>query len=328
MRNNYYQRVYNSWHFEAPRNSSPRQQSQAPDSLIRKLARMFVPLRFRLILRSFVIDKVFRIEPIVVERKEIDVAFVSYPQDPIILKKRNHELVTVMQGYFSELGLPRRACHLLHEDICKYDAIFRAWPHKDLRGGTGYNNGLLLFCFTRAVQPDVFLESGVYRGMSTYFLDGATKESTALACFDLKPELKLFQSPKATYYDQDISDADLKYTGATTLAFFDDHQPQYDRLLYASENQIRYLAFDDDVPALLCHADGWPPIPTVAMVWNEKAPTAFSWVCDNRIGHAHYQCDLRERLIDEYHYKTVPELFEITGYRHGSRMSFLSKKNT
>ena len=100
MRNNYYQRVYNSWHFEAPRNSSPRQQSQAPDSLIRKLARMFVPLRFRLILRSFVIDKVFRIEPIVVERKEIDVAFVSYPQDPIILKKRNHELVTVMQGYF------------------------------------------------------------------------------------------------------------------------------------------------------------------------------------------------------------------------------------
>ena len=327
MSNDYYRRIYTSWHFEAPTNNSPSRQSQTKDSLVRKLLRICVPLRVRNILRSFVIDKVFRIKPIVVERKEVDVAFVSYPQDPVILKERDQKLVAIMQEFFLKLGIPSRAYNLLREDICEYDAIFRSWPNKDLRGGMGYNNGLLLFCFTRSVQPDFVVESGVYRGMSTYLLDAATRESTALACFDLQPQMKLFQSSKATYYDKDISDIDLEYTGATTLAFFDDHQPQYDRLVYASQNQIGYLAFDDDVPALLCHIDGWPPIPTVAMVWDEKAPTTFSWVRDDQIGYAHYQCDLRERLIDEYYYKTVPELFEITGYRHGSRLSFLAKKN-
>ena len=174
-----------------------------------------------------------------VEPSSSDVALRSFPSDPAVLAYRNAKLVEVITDFLSGLGLKRAAADI-EADIQDYDTCFDAAPIRDLAGGMGYNNGLILFAFTRAVGPEKIVESGVWRGFTTYIMDHASGERADVFCFDINLGKVEWRSPRGTYHEEDISTVPLELDGARVLALFDDHYSHYDRLQLAYEKRYDF----------------------------------------------------------------------------------------
>lgn len=254
--------------------------------------------------------------------------FVSYPTDPIVKGYRDSQLSSLLQRFLQLFGVKASATEI-ESIIREYEELFRAWPHKNLDGGFGFNNGLFLFVFVRVVNPEVVLESGCWRGFTTYLLDAATSASTQLYCFDINLRQLNFVSTKAIYFEADIASQDLPIAGKRTIAFFDDHVSHLDRLKLANSYEIPFMVFDDDVSFLNAHSDGWPPLPTVSMLFDKSLPLSrFEWVSNHRQLVADWASADRTGIdADSYTLYTQDELFELTGYRNSSRTTYVARRS-
>ena len=95
-----------------------------------------------------------------------------------------------------------------------------------------------------------------------------------------------------------------------------------------TRNVTTFLVFDDDLSQLAIHSDGWPPVPTVAMIWNrDNLPAKFEWTCNSTRGTADISSMETDLLVESFHYVTPPDLFDLTGYKNTSRTSYLVRKS-
>lgn len=155
-------------------------------------------------------------------------------------------------------------------------------PVRQRRGGNGFNGCLQVYAVVRALRPPVIVESGVFRGLTTWVMRQACPEA-ALYCFD--PDLSdlHYRDPGARYSAQDWSAHDFFGVDlATALAFFDDHISQARRILEAQERGPTRLLFDDDASSHRLHAHGGPAFPTVAMILAEEGLEPVRWVRNGR----------------------------------------------
>ncbi len=146
-----------------------------------------------------------------------------------------------------------------------WDLIPRA-PVRQRRGGSGFNGALQLFVLMRALEPDHVIESGVFRGLTTWVIRQARPDAR-IFCRD--PDLSglQYRDPGATYCTQDWSTADWSALDpARTVAFFDDHVAQARRVVEARARGLTRLVFDDDAAGHRIHTHGGPAHPTLAMV--------------------------------------------------------------
>lgn len=151
-------------------------------------------------------------------------------------------------------------------------AVERFWdliptaPVRQRRGGSGFNGALQLYVAMRALQPRTIVESGVFRGLTTWVIRQACPDA-AILCHD--PDLSglRYRDARARYSRDDWSGADLSgIDPAATVAFFDDHVAQARRVIEARDSGIARLLFDDDAAGHRIHAHGGPAHPTIAMV--------------------------------------------------------------
>ena len=217
-------------------------------------------------------------------------------------------------------------CKLL-KNIDRYDEIFRTVKIRDLNGGMGYNNGLIFYILISHFQPKKVLESGVWRGFSTFLLDDATLSDSKLFCFDINLGNRKVFSKKASYFESDLMLVDEVDFSSIDFAFFDDHVSIYDRLQFSLENKIEVVIVDDDVSVTQVHSDGWPPIPTASMVFNyDKIPKKFDWIFKGNPANA----DITGLQVDDickfYKYIPFPQLSKYTGYQDTSFTSLLLKR--
>ena len=220
-----------------------------------------------------------------------------------------------------------RSVEDLIEDIFEYDSLFRNSQFSSLSGGMGYNNGLMVYCFTHAVDCRFIIESGVLRGFTTYLMDAASSDDSKIHCFDINLSNLEWRSKKAKYYECDLNEKDLMVSSDRSLALFDDHVSQYDRLHYCLKNRITHIMFDDDVSVETVHSDGSPPIPTVNMIMNYNSiPHKFKWVSIGRVGSADISNLDYQTIRDSFHYRSMPDLFDFTGYKNSSVTSFLVRR--
>ncbi|MEK9657766.1 MAG: hypothetical protein VW378_05270 [bacterium] len=212
--------------------------------------------------------------------------------------------------------------------IKKYDDLFFDHPISNLNGGMTYNSGLLTFLFVNIINPDIVIESGVWKGFSTYLIDHASSSHCKIFCFDINYSKLEYRSSKATYFEQDIENSTINFSGKKVLAFFDDHVSHYHRLLYCLKQQVEHIILDDDVPLQAVHSDGWPPIPTANMLKNyEKIPHEFDWLSLGRHGMADISGLDASTVISKFHYATMSDLFQFTGFKNGSFTSILSRSD-
>ena len=252
---------------------------------------------------------------------------VSFQTDPVIKKHQFVRLSKQLKGLFNQIGLTASE-NEIEKDIYLFDGIFRECPISSLSGGMGYNNGLFCFCLIRLIQPDIVIESGVWRGYSTYLIDKSTSKGTCILSFDINLSLVEWKSQKANYYNYDLSDYTEPIKGKI-LALFDDHVSHYDRINFCHKKKIEFIILDDDVSIETVHSDGCPPIPTANMLVNYgQIPHRFSWVSNNRNGQTDISKLDTEFINKNYTYLSAPDFFEYTGYHNTSTTSVMIRRQS
>ena len=151
------------------------------------------------------------------------------------------------------------------------DDFFQAYderPVQDNEGGTKFADSFWLYTLGRLIAPEMIVESGVHRGHSTWLLRIGNPRA-AMHCFDVSFRSVVWRDDEANYYEDDWMNADIKACG-NTLCYFDDHINHAQRVIEAHARGFRTLFFDDDFPAHHLHATGHPPLPTMAMIYDES----------------------------------------------------------
>lgn len=178
--------------------------------------------------------------------------------------------------------------------------LIRTCPVRQKRGGNGFNGALQVYAVVRALRPAVIVESGVFRGLTTWLMRQAAPEARIL-CFDPNLGNLHYRDPAARYATDDWSTHD--FAGADlsgALAFFDDHISQARRIREASERGFRRILFDDNAAAHRIHGQGGPAFPTLAMVLDDAPGEAIRWMRNGRefsyVPDPAFLADVRRRI--------------------------------
>jgi hypothetical protein len=114
--------------------------------------------------------------------------------------------------------------------------------------GMGSSGNFYLWYLIKQVKPTLVIESGVWRGQSTWVIEQAAPDAKIIS---IDPDLnaRFYFSKRAQYMTQDFSLLNLQdQRDEKVLCFFDDHQNAYDRVVQAYKKGVKYLVFDDNYP--------------------------------------------------------------------------------
>lgn len=129
-----------------------------------------------------------------------------------------------------------------------FSRIYGLRPLRSNAGGMGFNHSFATWLVLQQLQPKLVVESGVWRGHSTWLIEKAAPQAQ-LFCFDPRPDRRIYTSTKATYVREDFSHFNWSgYDTSNGVAFFDDHQNCYERLKAGYWFGFRHFLFEDNFP--------------------------------------------------------------------------------
>lgn len=141
----------------------------------------------------------------------------------------------------------------LRKNFIEFLPLYLARPIQDNAGGMGINHSFALWSILRKIKPKLFVESGVWKGHSTWIAELASP-STKIICFDLDFKVLEFKSRQATYIESDFQSYDWaqrqKWGGdlSDSLIMFDDHQNVYERIKSAYFFGFKNIIIEDNFP--------------------------------------------------------------------------------
>ncbi|XP_038718156.1 uncharacterized protein LOC120011161 [Tripterygium wilfordii] len=174
---------------------------------------------------------------------------------------------------FGGLGVPRcRSKHGktvewtskdLQKGLQEFVPIYEMRPIKNNLYGMGFDHSFGLWFIARWLKPDLMIESGAFKGHSTWVLRQAMPETQIISLSPRHPEKYLKKGPayvdgNCTYFaGKDFNDFEsvdwksvMKKHGITDLArvliFFDDHHNELKRIKQALKAGFRHLVFEDN----------------------------------------------------------------------------------
>ena len=189
-------------------------------------------------------------------------------------------------------------------------------PVNAKKGGNGFNGCLQVYAVARVMQPKVIIESGVFRGQTTWVLRQACPKAS-IFCFDPVLDALVYKDRDAIYSASDWSEFDLSALPVEeALAFFDDHMDQGRRILEAQARGIKTLLFDDNAPASRIHTVGGPPIPSLDRLMDESLDGEdLAWTYRGR----RYECQIEKARAIEVRnavatLRNFADMHRVTGY--------------
>ncbi|XP_051119051.1 uncharacterized protein LOC127243201 isoform X2 [Andrographis paniculata] len=153
------------------------------------------------------------------------------------------------------------------EDLLKgleeFVPIYDTRPIKNNTYGMGFDHSFGLWFITRWLEPDLMIESGAFKGHSTWVLRQAMPHTRILSLSPRHPEKYLKKGPayvdgNCTYFaGKDFVDFGSMDWGKVlrqhgikdltrVLVFFDDHQNELKRLKQALKAGFKHLVFEDN----------------------------------------------------------------------------------
>jgi hypothetical protein len=146
----------------------------------------------------------------------------------------------------------------------EFAVVLKAAPFQNEEGLRGVS-AFALYWFIKQINPTVVFEVGVWRGFSTWLIEQAAP-AAEVYCLDpmflieyYVDQTKLgqtYRSPRAHYSTQDFSCFEIAKTidgYSRPLAFFDDHQNKWPRLLQCKAAGIKDIVFDDNTAENYTH---------------------------------------------------------------------------
>ncbi|PWA36925.1 hypothetical protein CTI12_AA595300 [Artemisia annua] len=141
--------------------------------------------------------------------------------------------------------------------------IYETRPIKNNMYGMGFDHSFGLWFMARWLKPDLMIESGAFKGHSTWVLRQAMPDTRIISVTPRHPEKYLKKGPayvdgNCTYFaGKDFVDFGkvnwatvMKKHGITDLSrvliFFDDHQNELKRLKQALKAGFSHLVFEDN----------------------------------------------------------------------------------
>ncbi|KAB5574302.1 hypothetical protein DKX38_001496 [Salix brachista] len=178
-----------------------------------------------------------------------------------------------LESDFGSLGVPW--CRSKHgktvqwtsKDLIKgleeFVPIYETRPIKNNMYGMGFDHSFGLWFIARWLKPDLMIESGAFKGHSTWVLRQAMPDTPIISLSPRHPEKYLKKGPayvdgNCTYFaGKDFVDfgsidwkSVMKKHGITDLSrvliFFDDHQNELKRVKQALNAGFRHLVFEDN----------------------------------------------------------------------------------
>jgi len=132
--------------------------------------------------------------------------------------------------------------------VAEFYELYRSRPIVQNSLGMGFNHCFATWFILREMQPTVVVESGVWRGQSTWLIEQAVPAAEIIA-IDPVPEARVYMSQKVRYETVDFSRLDWSQTDvANAVVFFDDHQNSYERLKEMFWLGFRHAIFEDNYP--------------------------------------------------------------------------------
>lgn len=184
-------------------------------------------------------------------------------------------------------------------------------------GGGGFSAAMLLWTIARALRPELVVESGVYRGFTTWLLR-QTCPAAQQHAFDISFAERQRIEPGVHYHEQDWMTLNLSCPAQTpALIYFDDHVDQWRRVREAAARGFRYLVFDDSLPSLALHNDGQAAVPTIDMLFENDLADGEEIRWRTECGPFQYRHDAplaAQTRARVQHHVRLPDLRFIFGY--------------
>ena len=137
----------------------------------------------------------------------------------------------------------------LKKNFFQFLKIYKERPIKNNTSGIGIEHAFALFTILRKIKPTNVIESGVFKGMSTWIIEKALPDSKI---FCIEPNLNKIEyfSNNAKYFQKDITLINWEnLEKKKTLVFFDDHVCFSERINFLRKNNFKHVTFDDNLPS-------------------------------------------------------------------------------
>ncbi|OHC75284.1 MAG: hypothetical protein A3G18_02595 [Rhodospirillales bacterium RIFCSPLOWO2_12_FULL_58_28] len=133
----------------------------------------------------------------------------------------------------------------------EFIAFFRGVPIPDNTGGMGFWHAFALWNFLSEIKPAAVVESGIYRGLSTWMIENLLPEARVISLDPaMKQRIYISTRSNVTYSSIDLRYQDFsEFDGIErdkVLVFVDDHNNHMDRLAHLNYFGFTQAVFDDN----------------------------------------------------------------------------------
>jgi hypothetical protein len=208
------------------------------------------------------------------------------------------------------------------------DDFFRVYTSRektDNTHGSGFHNAFWLYTIARVLDPELIVESGVWKGHTSWLLSKACPDADKYG-FDISLNKLEYTNLDTQMFQQDWQTFSFpSFDPDRALIFFDCHVNHAQRLIEAHSKGFKHILFDDNPPAykIFSHVPG---IPTAAMLYAGEGidKSEISWVWNGKsytepidIEEAHQAKELIKK-----HY-TLPDVGGLTRYGGFAFLSYI-----
>ena len=166
--------------------------------------------------------------------------------DGPVLDRTLAEMTRLLQDWFAEQTMFEATQPFTVADTRAFYDAYLDCPFRKSFGGSRFNNLLSLYAITKVYNPTTIVDSGTFQGASAWAFARASSSARILS-YDIDMTRLIHREPRVEYIAHDWATPLPTFAaGERTLAYFDDHVDQCQRLLEASRAGIDVAVFDDD----------------------------------------------------------------------------------
>lgn len=135
----------------------------------------------------------------------------------------------------------------IEDRIDDFLKLYEKRPIQDNIGGMKAPHMFAVWFMLKKLNPDIVVESGVWKGQSTWLLRQACPNARIIS-IDLNLETREYIDDTVTYSDKDFSEHDWSAITENSMVFFDDHQNAYKRIQQCNWFGFKHIIFEDNYP--------------------------------------------------------------------------------